>query len=331
MLSWSQMHLAAAMEAERSFLDLSIDTSRRVDPFAALVASGVIVLRRPLDRLAGIYLPANGVLGSRPGVLVNVQHPTTKQRYTAAHELAHHRRDHELALDEETEWIARGEHPASDTERFAEAFAAWFLMPKRLVIGTLDKLGVPVDRLDAEGAYALSLEMGTSYAATVNHLADLRLVTSEHRAGLQRVQPQAVKRRLGALGVIRDSWRDVWMVRPLRQKREITAQEGDAVILEVPETPSSGSIWLPASVPGVLSLVSDEYRAQGGERSLGEHGVHQFVFRVEAAGQEVVRLELRRPWQHGAAPEDVSQLEITAETRPAPGIVEPHVLLPATA
>src|SRR6266567_3398359 len=137
-LSWRQIHLTALAEATRTHRDLEIDTERRIDPFAALELSGVLVMRRALDHLAGMYIPADLTDEGIPGVLVNVMHPASKQRYTAAHELSHHRRDRQLVLDRDTEWMGRGENRGSDTERFAEAFAAWFLMPSRLVTRLID-------------------------------------------------------------------------------------------------------------------------------------------------------------------------------------------------
>src|SRR5205823_4956456 len=106
-LTWSRVHLIAAMEASRAHRELQVDPSRRVDPFEALETAGVLVMRQPLDRLAGLYLPRAQVGGSKPGVLINAVHPLSKQRFTAAHELAHHRRDRQAVLDADTEWIGR--------------------------------------------------------------------------------------------------------------------------------------------------------------------------------------------------------------------------------
>ncbi len=138
-MPWSQVHTIAATEAGRAHRELGINLEQVVDPIAALHASGLPVLRRRLDRLAGAYLTGDIVDGSA-GVLINVAHPLTKQRFTAAHELCHHRRDRHIALDEDTEWLSRGENGASDRERIAEAFASWFLMPKPLVMRKLRAL-----------------------------------------------------------------------------------------------------------------------------------------------------------------------------------------------
>src|SRR5205809_375622 len=124
MLSWPRIHLLAAVEAARAHRELEIDSSRQIDPFSALTRAGIVVIRRPLAGLAGLYLPSQD--GNPPGVILNAVHPLSKQRYTAAHELAHHRRDGQVVLDEDTEWMPRAAPALSERERIAEAFSAWF-------------------------------------------------------------------------------------------------------------------------------------------------------------------------------------------------------------
>lgn len=322
--TWHQIHLLAALEAARAHQELGVDTSRPIDPFAALAAAGVLVMRQRLDHVAGVYLPADET-GGVPGVLINVAHPPSRQRFTAAHELAHHRRDHQATLDVDTEWIARGEDGTSDRERLAEAFAAWFLMPKRLVVATLAGLGLEAPRLQPAGAYALALELGTSYEATVRHLADMHLIVAAHRDRLLRSTPQAIKRELGAVDVMADSWKDTWVIRPSRPAWIVSALEGDAVIMELPAAPSSGYLWEAIALPDSLEFVRDEYRPED-EAALGGEGTHRFYFRVEGAGRRHVRLEMRRPWQR-AAPAEAVEVEITAAPGPTAGIVQPNQLL----
>ncbi len=302
-----------------------MDTSRPIDPFAALDAAGVLVFRRRLDHLAGLYLPPDPRDGRAiPAVLINVAHPPSKQRFTAAHELGHHLRDHAIILDSDTEMLARGATPASDRERLAEAFAAWFLMPRRLVLDTLTILDLRPDGLDADGAYALALALGTSYAATVRHLADMGVLTTRQSEQLLRVAPQAIKRDRGGSDVVADSWKDVHRVLVTRLDA-VTTVEGDAIVLEAPEIPSSGYVWQAPAPPAGLTLVRDDYLASGGDE-IGGRGWRRFLFRVDAPGRGDVILEKRRPWQRGAAIE-TARVAVTASPPPAPGIVQPRVLV----
>ncbi|MHB8575377.1 MAG: helix-turn-helix domain-containing protein, partial [Dehalococcoidia bacterium] len=81
------------------------------------------------SRLAGCAL---AVPGGCSAILVNANHPARRQRFTAAHELAH------LLLDVESPVSAcdAGEirpGPRSRAEQRADAFAAAFLLPKRVL------------------------------------------------------------------------------------------------------------------------------------------------------------------------------------------------------
>lgn len=328
-LPWSAIHRSAAAESMRAHRELGIDTSGPIDPFLALHRSNVLVMRQPLDRLAGAYLPASSTTGGQPGVLINVVHPPSRQRYTAAHELWHHRRDRELILDADTEWLARGKEGQSDSERLAEAFASWFLMPKRLVESMIAKLGTTAQSLDERSVYGLSLELGTSYTATVRQLYGLKLITASLQDRLLKITPQSIKRELGATDIAADPWRDIRLVVPQGRERTVAAVEGDVVILELPEIPSSGYLWQPADLPNMVSLVRDEYQPLLPD-VLGGNGVHRFVFSVLESGQNRIRLELGRPWQVGKTV-DVQDVEVVVEAKPALGVVDPLVLVPAVA
>lgn len=327
--SKAQRDLAAVLEARRAHAELGIDISRRIDPFMALEQSGVLVMRQPLERLAGAYLPGDETEGSMPGVLVNADHPLSRQRYTAAHELSHHRRDRQLVLDVETEWLARGGSGASPAERFAETFAAWFLMPKSLVVSTLDGLGFGVgnaDRLGASDVYTLSLELGTSYAATLHHLAAMKMIPDAQRRRLARVSPKNVKQMIGGAGLAADAWKDVHLIR-LPRLDAVGALAGDAVVVEITEVPSSGYLWRAVQVPTGLALVRDEFQP-GGPDVLGGQGEHRFLFRVDSPGHQPLHFELVCPWRLDAAAER-EHLEIVSEPEPTPGLVHPEALVSA--
>lgn len=324
---WTAIHRVALAESMRAHRELGIDTSQPIDPFLALQRSGVLVMRQPLDRLAGAYLPATSTAGDQPGVLINVSHPLSRQRYTAAHELWHHRRDRDLVLDSDTEWLARGGDSQSDRERLAEAFASWFLMPKRLVTSMIDMLGVSPPHFDEQSVYALSLELGTSYTATVRQLYGLKTLTATLRDRLLKTTPQSIKRALGEADLAKDPWRDVRLIGTWAHR--VGAVEGDVVVLELPEIPSSGYIWQPTAVPGIVNLERDEYRPMSDE-ALGGNGLHRFVFTVMRSGDQAIRVELGRPWLPGQTVE-VRHVNVVAEPRPTPGIVDPFVLVGSAA
>jgi len=324
-LSWPRVHLIAARAASRVHRDLRIDTTRQIDPFAALDAAGVLVVRRRLDHLAGLYLPADlHDPDAVPSVLINVAHPASKQRFTAAHELGHHARDKNVSLDRDTEWLARGDAQGAERERLAEAFAAWFLMPQRLVLRLLADLGFQADTLDADGAYALSLALGTSYTATVRHLADMQEISTQRSEHLLRITPQTIKQEIGGLDVAANSWKDIHRLAVTQEEVRVTAQEGDVLLIDAPETPSSGYLWAVRTPADGVALIRDEYRAYDPD-ALGGRGQHRFLFRMEEAGEWDMVLELRRPWQHAAV--DTARVVVIVYPQPAPGIVHPNLLV----
>ncbi len=324
-LNWKMLHLRAYREARQAHTELTIDISRRIDPFAALEASRIVVMRQKLDGVAGLYIPPDQDEEAPAGVLISSVHPLSRQRFTAAHELSHHRRDKQLIVDRQTGLAARGGTGIPEIERFADAFASWFLMPPSLVEATLAALDLQAARLTPRGAYLLSLELGTSYDATVYHLLDMEMLHRTQANQLLRSTPQSIKQSMGVADVLADAWRDVWLVGSERPKGSIQPIAGDAVVIEVAEIPSSGYIWLPAPLPEGIDLVREEYRDED-DRAAGGRGVHRFVFRVASPGQQDVFLEMRRPWQNDSTAE-VVRVPIVSSARPGIGIVEPLTLV----
>lgn len=321
MATWREIHLAAAAEAGRAHRELAVDTSARIDPFAALVASGIVTLRRPLEHASGLYLPAPG--GAGGGVLVNVLHPASRQRYTAAHELAHHRRDRRAVIDTETEWLGRDDHNHSDRERFAEAFASWFLMPRGLILATIARLGFTVGALAPAEVYQLGLELGTSYRATANRLRGLGLVDQSVERRLLASTPRAVKDALGARRAARDLRRDVWHVASDHVQRHLRPQEGDVLVVDERETATAGFRWIPGPSTR-LQFVDDDYGSGPDDGLIGGQVVHRFRFLVRNAGEAELRLSLSRPWEARVIGERT--IPVAADARPSPGIVDSRQL-----
>ena len=324
MTSWRAIHLAAAREAGRAHRDLGIDTENRIDPFAALTASGVVTLRRPLDRAAGLYLPPEGQHRPIAGVLVNVLHPLAKQRYTAAHELAHHRRDDRAVIDTETEWLGRDGQGHSDRERFAEAFAAWFLMPYRLLLATAARFRLELASASPEDVYQIALELGTSYQATAHHLRALQVIDAGKLRRFLALSPRSFKAALGARRVASNLRRDVWHLATRGASRQVRPQPGDILVIDVAEVPSAGYTWV-AEVPAGVALINDEYPTPGDEEVVGATLLHRFRFLVRGAGLGTLGLSLSRPWERLHVSDWF--IPVSVDERPAAGIVDPRLLV----
>ncbi len=109
-----------------------------------------------------------------PAVAINAGHPSTRQRWTLCHEYAHflvHR-----ARPEVTRLGSYQRVP--ETERFAEAFAAAFLMPRSGLVRRLRTLSEDGKDVRIADLLVLAGEFGVSAQAMILRLEGLRFVSS---------------------------------------------------------------------------------------------------------------------------------------------------------
>ena len=189
------------MEATSQLERAKVPWDQEIDVFSIIERSGLPLIFRPLKHLSGAYIPASESTNSRAGILINSNHPTTLQRYTASHEYGHHVRDQALSLDREFETeieiLERRQHLVlPERERFAEVFASWFLMPPQLIINLQKRLGIDITRSTPEDIYQLALALGTSYKATITQLASLREISWSQADRLRNWQPKEIRQKI---------------------------------------------------------------------------------------------------------------------------------------
>jgi IrrE N-terminal-like domain len=256
MTSWSQANTSAAVKASELHADLDLDLSQPVDVFHAVDELGLILAFAPLGEVSGVYLPGS----PSAGIMLHEGHPRTRQRYTAAHELGHHVFGHAAGVDlapEQALERAQGER-WPDHEKEAEAFAAWFLMPRRLLKSGLRHLGIERPK-DAYDVYALSLWLGTSYTATARQLAVTKLVHRVEADGWAKIPPKNLKRALAGEMAPDDLHNDVWWLDRRNHMQPVDARPGDRIVLTLPEIPSSGFSWRFTAMPDSMRLLADSY------------------------------------------------------------------------
>jgi len=78
-------------------------------------------------------------------------------------------------------------------------------------------------------------------------------------------------------------------------RREVV--EGDVVELTVTDLPGAGYRWEPAQVPAGLAVLEADWVHADPPPSVGAGRAKVLRFRADTAGEYVVRLELRRPWE----------------------------------
>jgi Zn-dependent peptidase ImmA (M78 family) len=145
------------------------------------LCQGLGVQLRPLP-LEDREIRAIAIAGPHhsPAVCLNEHHDTFQwpsgKRFSLAHELCHLLYDRSygrrLAL-------ASGPWAPRDLERRANSFAAELLMPAELVRRLHAKMEVPLASCDA--ILRLSNRMHTSFTATLEHIANLRLISESER------------------------------------------------------------------------------------------------------------------------------------------------------
>ena len=254
MMSWRNAHGIAMVAAARAHRVLEIDTSRPIDVFEAVIETGVVLNFQPLRRLSGAYLP-----GETPGIIVNAYHPLARQRFTAAHELGHYVLGHAPSVDPDVApFDESGTRVWSDEEKQAEAFASWFLMPRRLIRGYLERLGLERPQ-SAEDVYALALRTGTSYEAMTRHLENLKLASDADLATWKGQQLRAVKLEL-AVTAPPSLRNDVWHLDERDNDQEIAVRAGDRLVIDLADTPSSGYSWDIVELPEMFDLMADSFK-----------------------------------------------------------------------
>lgn len=238
-MNWMMANRLGHMAATKAHARLGVDAGEYpVNVSKAIDTAGLSLIRRPLPRLFGVYVEANG----NRGVMVNVNLRRATRRHTEGHELGHHEFRHqpdparECAIDGAVVAPPAGPQAGvrsqGQVEMTAEAFAAWFLMPRRAVMSALTGLAVDAVTSPAE-VYQLSLLLGTTYRATCRHLVNIRFASWVDANLWARIQPGRLKKALAAeVGLTLDSTYDVdvWDLRAASGAR-IEASVGDLLLL----------------------------------------------------------------------------------------------------
>lgn len=346
MPTWDELRTArreGSLAAQRARRRFGLGTVRRVDVFDVIDDQGIWLMFQPLRDLYGFYRRLDT---DRAGIVLHAGHPLGVQRYTAAHELAHHLLGHAYSLDQagdiggalgadapdvdQLAVAARSRDDVGDPlqEAAAQSFAATFLMPVQSVNQALLEAGHDREhpQIAAADVYALSLEFGTSYEATLTQLAVLGKLTWQQTREL-RLPPIQIKTMLAGRRPM-NARADMWVAHDRNRERTFPLRIGDELLIRLPEIPSSGYAWTlpePAALP--LSVVDERLDAvDDGPPALGGVAQRTFHLRAESPGNADVAVHLSRPWEQ--APADLATFHVAigaAPTGDAPsGLFEPQ-------
>lgn len=291
--------------AQRALRTTGVDFDGPIDVFGAIERERVWLMFQPLDRLYGAYRRRD-----TPGIVVHAGHPPRLQRFTAAHELGHHLLGHDLSVDARDEVESTGATlPAQEVE--AQAFAATFLMPVQLVNRGLAHLGLKrrPDTLNPEQAYRLSLELGSSYTATVTQMRALERITTSNTRELLRAHPIDIKTRLAHGHRPGNARADIWPLSQADDGRVLWVSPQDEIHVSLDESPTTGFRWDLSTAPKEVEVVGDEPLTRTDDHQVyGRLRTRHFWWRALAPAHTALGADLRRSFD----PEGVAErFEVT--------------------
>lgn len=291
--------LRGTNEATREFVRRGLDAGRAVDVFEVIERERVWLLFEPLEHLFGFF--QRGQAGA--GIVLHSGHPLSVQRFTAAHEYGHYVLGHQHSQDSQEELFGAGGLPLQELE--AQSFAAEFLMPLALVNRALDRLDLSREPAGLEplNAYRLSLELGSSYRATVTQLTQLKKIARGRAEELLAWKPIDIKTALGDGQPPGNSRADVWDVDEQHRERNLQLRIEDELHVRLPEIPSSGYRWEVDVSGAALEPLRDELEGDlEAQERLGSARRRHLLWRAQEPGRTAISLRLVRPWEDGAAP-----------------------------
>jgi len=240
------------IKASQVLHDTGAEGSDYIDVFAAMTAAQVPCMAQPLESLAGAYVgPSSG----GPAIMVNSALGEIPIRHTAGHELAHHAFGHESRLDEQID-LDRGTLGTQlpDQEKLAEAFAAWFLMPRRAVVAAMRRARISRPAGPAD-VHQISCWLGTSFTGTARHLVNLHLADAHKAEEWTRAWRNGSARLRAALAGVQDKPPDrVWLVRPAANQAVLHVLPGDCLVYPDEYRPETLSAGLEERMPEQIAL-----------------------------------------------------------------------------
>lgn len=302
----------AMLKADAALRDLEIEQDSPVDVFGAIHDTGLWLTFQKL----------NGILGATfregvGGVMITTQRPLSVQRYTAAHELGHWHL-HQGETDWDTEETVLG-NAGSAREQTAQYFASSFLMPRRLVMTTLRKHGWNRNaEVSPRLAYMASRDMGVSYAAAVQQMATLNVVSADQFRKLKKSEVKKIKMDLLGGFSPDNSRAHVWNPEP-EDMADLRVSVDDEIIVKLPENRTTGFMWAvvePGTEPSApqeggerpVLVMRDEFLApvQDGQdlmnQLVGQGGERRILLKAITAGTWEQDLNLVRPFDTAADP-----------------------------
>lgn len=220
----------AATKALRLRQHLNIAMNEAVCVYDVAERLGIEVRFVDVASLEGMYVkPASS--HDKPIILVSAFRPPGRQASTCAHELGHHVFGHGTRIDQYVDGIdvARAQEPPLDAEEvLANAFGAFFLMPKAAVERGFRERGLVPNKATAHEVFTVAGWLGVGYSTLIHHMwLSLHLMSQKEAGALLVHQPKRLRADL--LGKLAPA--NVVIVDLSWSGRPVDLQVGDIAVL----------------------------------------------------------------------------------------------------
>lgn len=205
-LHFKQTRLETVSAVVRRLLkERGFESATPVPVFALIAQFGVEIRFTALDALAGALLLGDDEHPT--GILVNSDQPFERQRFSAAHELAHLLLGHEPKENSFLSFLGRRFEPE---EMDADAFAGELLVPTELLTEKMKAFANgPVD----ESVYLLARTFAVSFQAMTFRLAKLGALRPEQQKKLDATKPSDVAKRLRGHESSKTPFESAWVAK----------------------------------------------------------------------------------------------------------------------
>ncbi len=184
----TRLILQASAKAAEERARLGLGSEPIVDVRSLVEQQGLLVYSTPIP--GGSLFGCFALMGEDPWIMVNSASTVGRQRFTLAHECCHSLVDRELRFV-----LCTPEKPPH--ERFADAFAAAFMMPPESGESYFASDLAAGGSVTAERVVEYCYAYGVSYAAAVFRLHNLGIVNAARRDELRQVQPVRLASSMG--------------------------------------------------------------------------------------------------------------------------------------
>ncbi|MGP1387892.1 MAG: protease inhibitor I42 family protein, partial [Thainema sp.] len=101
------------------------------------------------------------------------------------------------------------------------------------------------------------------------------------------------------------------VIRQADARKTVTAFVGDTIEVLLDENPSTGYRWQVSELNSDVLVLSGSLFLHSGETVAGSSGLRQLQFDAQSAGETVLLLKLKRPWENET--DAIAQFQVTIQ------------------